>query len=77
MYKIVLNEIKHNITQHFLHHIYIYYHIYIYSYIYIYSLRRYNIIMMNFLCIRVDCCWDSFWPMLGHFDAMLEPKSLR
>ena len=40
-------------------------------------LRRYNIIMMNFLCIRVDCCWDSFWPMLGHFDAMLEPKSLR
>lgn len=24
MYKIVLNEIKHNITQHFLHHIYIY-----------------------------------------------------
>ena len=30
--------------------------------------------MMNFLCIRVDCCWDSFWPMLGHFDAMLEQK---
>ena len=75
MYKIVLNEIKHNITQHFLHHIYIY--SYIYIHIYIYSLRRYNIIMMNFLCIRVDCCWDSFWPMLGHFDAMLEPKSLR
>ena len=77
MYKIVLNEIKHNITQHFLHHIYKYSYIYIHIYIYIYSLRRYNIIMMNFLCIRVDCCWDSFWPMLGHFDAMLEPKSLR
>ena len=77
MYKIVLNEIKHNITQHFLRHIYIFIYIYSYIYIYIYSLRRYNIIMMNFLCIRVDCCWDSFWPMLGHFDAMLEPKSLR
>ena len=35
MYKIVLNEIKHNITQHFLHHIYIFIYIYIHIYIFI------------------------------------------
>ena len=65
MYKIVLNEIKHNITQHFFAP-YIYIFIYIYSYIYIY-------LFVTQIYNNDELSVHSGWLLLGFILAYVGP----